>query len=185
MSLLLLLLLHLLLHRSFFFLIHVVADMSHDRTCLFVLSHAMLKKSSPRQSVSITFSVCFPFVSSRLYSVVVFILSSTSCPTCSTIELASSFACVRCPGCSSSVYLPVSTSFFTLISENSPYASIASASVFSFLACAVVFVGGFFFALTQFFVCGFRFFIHFSMISWYLFSSSGFLYFTMAIPFPE
>ena len=110
------------------------------------------RNSSPRQYVSITFSVCFPFVSSRLYStvaspsrhvtsfeMVVFILSTMSCPTCSTIRPASSFA-MRCPRCSSSVTPAVSTSFFTLITENSPSASSASASVFSLLECAAAFL---------------------------------------------
>ena len=143
--------------------------------------------SSPRQSVSITFSVCFPFVSPRCsivassswqassFEMAVVFLSSTPCPTCNTIEPASLFVCVRCPGCSSSASLTVSTLFLTSISENSPSASFASASVFSLFACAAAFLfRRFFFALTQFFVCGFSFFLSFfSMISWYFFRAQA------------
>ena len=122
--------------------------------------------SSPEQSVSISFSVYFPFGSSRLCSIMsspsrqassfemaFFILSSMSCWTCCTIEPASSFACVQCPGCSPSVSLTVATSSFTSISENSPSASFASASVFFFFFFHFLLVmlffcfGGFFFAL--------------------------------------
>ena len=128
---------------SQFFLVHVVSDMEHDRTCLPVRLRAMLTEFfiicfshrhvvvffsifSSGHSVSITFTVCSPFVSSRLCSIAIlfswqtasletaiFSFSSMSFQACNTIEPASSFACVRCPGRYSSASLAVSTSILS------------------------------------------------------------------------
>ena len=74
-----------------------------------------------------------------LLTMSVFSSSSMLCPTRNTIEPASSSVCVQCSGSYSSASLSVSSSLLTSISESSPPASFASASVFTLFACAAAF----------------------------------------------
>ena len=155
---------------------------------------------SPRQSVLITISV-FSLLSICYFSLVLhhdlifmadcsthdvsllFLVKSFS--TCNRIEHASSFVCVRCPRCASSASLTVSSSLFTSISESSPPASFASASVFTLFACAAAFLfHRFFFALTQFLFCGISFFFDFfnDLLVFFSSSDSSFTVFVGLVP---
>ena len=161
---------------SHLFTVLVVADMEHDGTCLLVRLRAMLREfffiCFPYRHVVVfvdllTKTFCFDHVFSLLsIRFLSFLLHRdlTFTADCSTRDgnlllldvivsgMRHDRTCLLVRLCamsgrSSSDSLTVSTSLFTSISENSPPASFASASVFTISACAAAFF------VSSFFLC--------------------------------